>query len=312
MKSKFFLFLSSLFLISMACMGTAIQTSQPSTQSPPTSAPVIATQPLVPETPTTVRTDQRNVRYCILGGIGLKMDVYYPKDLTGASPLTIFIHGGGWSQGDKSELQGSLIQSLLDAGFIVASLNYRLAPDYQFPAMIEDVKCAIRSFRANAEQYGIDPDRIGAWGPSAGGHLVSLLGVTDPGAGFERGEYLEQSSRVQAVVDLYGPADLTVDFSHTFTGLKAKVFGDFDLTKASPVTYITPDDPPFLILQGDQDRVVPLSQSQLLYEAMIAAGMQAELVIVKGGDHGFSDPNTTPNREEIIAMIVTFFGERLK
>jgi acetyl esterase/lipase len=191
-------------------------------------------------------------------------------------------------------------------------LNYRLAPEYPFPAQLEDVKCAVRSFRANAEQYGIDPDRIGVWGPSAGGHLVNMLGVTDPAAGFERGEYLDQSSRVQAVVDLFGPADLTIDFSRTFVNLKASVFANYDLAKASPITYISPDDPPFLILQGDRDRVVPLSQSQLLYEAMIAGGMQAELVVVKDGDHGFTDPNTTPNREEITAMIVKFFEEQLK
>lgn len=310
MKNSSFLSLVLLFLISLACGRTSNPTIVPVSQSPSAMPEPSATTP--PATPTTARTDQRNITYCTMDGVELKMDVYYPKSADEKTPLVIYIHGGGWSGGDKSETQGRLIPSLLDAGFTVASLNYRLAPDYPFPAQLEDVKCAIRSFRANAEQYGIDPDRIGVWGPSAGGHLVSMLGVTDPAAGFERGEYLDQSSRVQAVVDMYGPADLTVDFSQTFVNLKDMVFGSYDLAKASPVNYVSADDPPFLILQGDQDPVVPLSQSQLLYDAMIAGGMQVELIVVQGGDHGFTNPNTIPNREEIIALFMDFFEKTLK
>ncbi|MBI2334037.1 MAG: alpha/beta hydrolase [Chloroflexi bacterium] len=310
MKRLSFLSLVLAILISMACAGTSSPTVAPVPREPfATPEPPATTLPI---TPTSVRTNQRDVTYCTTDGVELKMDVYYPANATRTTPLVVFIHGGGWSQGDKAETQGRLVPSLLDAGFTVASLNYRLAPEYPFPAQLEDVKCAIRSFRANADQYGIDPNHIGMWGPSAGGHLVSMLGVTDPAAGFERGEYLDRSSRVQAVVDMYGPADLMVDFSQTYVDLKDMVFGDFDLAKASPVTYISADDPPFLILQGDQDPVVPLSQSQSFYDAMIASGMQAELVVVQGGDHGFNNPSTTPNRDEIIAKVVQFFEEHLK
>lgn len=310
MKRPAFLSLVLMILVSLACARMVSPTVVPTPQSPSATPEPSATTP--PSTPTTARSNQRNVTYCTMDGIELKMDVYYPKVADEKSPLVIYIHGGGWSGGDKSEAQGRLIPSLLDAGFTVASLNYRLAPEYPFPAQLEDVKCAIRSFRANAEQYGIDPDRIGVWGPSAGGHLSSMLGVTDQTAGFERGEYLDRSSRVQAVVDMYGPADLSVDFSQTYANLKNMVFGNYDLAQASPVNYVSADDPPFLILQGDQDPVVPLSQSQLLYDAMIAGGMQAELVVVQGGDHGFTNPNTTPNREEIIALFMEFFEKTLK
>jgi acetyl esterase/lipase len=255
----------------------------------------------------------RNITYCTVDQVELKMDVYSPRSTAGATPLVIFIHGGGWSEGNK--MSGEYLfdaPALLDLGYTVASLNYRLAPDYKFPAMIEDVKCAVRSFRAHAGDYQIDPDSIGVWGTSAGGHLVNLVGTTDAGAGFEVGEYLEQSSRVQAVLDMYGPADMTVDFSNAFIELKESVFGDFDLVKASPVTFVSPDDPPFLILQGDSDHVVPLSQSQAFYDSLTAAGVDAQLVVVQGGGHGFHTLNISPSRAELSAMIVEFFEEHLQ
>src|SRR5258708_29883266 len=148
--------------------------------------------------------------------------------------------------------------------------------------MIEDVKCAVRFLRAQAGTYHIDPKEIGVWGGSAGGHLVSLLGVTDQRAVFEVGKYSDQTSRVQAVVDLFGPADLTVFFSDAYLQqLRESVFGSFDLAKASPVTYITADDPPFLIMQGDADKTVPFSQSQEFYNKLVAAGVSAKLIVVK-------------------------------
>ncbi len=253
-----------------------------------------------------------NVTYCVMDGIDLKLDIYFPKTTSGATPLAVFIHGGGWNKGDKGDGQGQFeIPALLEAGFTVTSLNYRLAPDYPFPAMIEDVKCAIRSLRAHAAEFHIDPKRIGVFGDSAGAHLANLIGVTGPEAGFDNGEYLDQSSRVRAVVDLFGPADLTVDFSKSFADLREPVLGDFDPLKASPVNYATPDDPPFLILQGDADRTVPLSQSELFYKALQAGGVEATLVVVKNGDHGFQAPGITPTRPEITQMIVDFFVEHV-
>lgn len=141
--------------------------------------------------------------------------------------------------------------------------------------------------------------------------------MTDESAGFEVGEYLDQSSRVQAVVDLFGPADLTIGFSRTYEGMAQYVFGTDDPTHpvfraASPVTYITPDDPPFLILHGDRDQTVPLIQSQEFYDKLTAAGVESQLVIVIGGDHGLNNSQEFPPREDLINLIAQFFEENLK
>jgi acetyl esterase/lipase len=241
------------------------------------------------------------------------MDVYFPAIQNGPAPAIVYVHGGGWSQGDKSNgVVNSETSLLTNTGFVVFSVNYRLAP----PAMIEDVKCAIRSIRAHAAEYNIYPNHIGALGASAGGHLVSLLGTSDTGAGFDIGEYLEYSSRVQAVVDLFGPPDLTLqNFSDEQIQNAGQVFTADQLVPASPVTYISPDDPPFLILHGDRDSVVPLEQSQVLYNALTSGGVSADLVIVQNAGHGFqSDTNVAihPTYQQISQLIVEFFERQLK
>ncbi len=257
---------------------------------------------------------QRDVTYCTVDGVDLKMDVILPKHVSGPAPLAVFIHGGGWSSGDKRGGDGFRdMPALLDAGYIVATLNYRLAPEYVFPAMIEDVKCAIRSLRAHAAEYHIDPDRIGLWGMSAGSHLALLTGLSDSSAGFDVGQYLDQSSRVNAVVDMSGPSDLTIDFSATFDA-KQYAFGDFDRVKASPVTYVSADDPPILIMQGDQDTVVPLDsgEAQELYDRLTDAGVTTKMVVVKNGPHLLTAPDESPSREELSGMIVDWFNQYVK
>jgi acetyl esterase/lipase len=261
---------------------------------------------------------QKDITYCTVDGVDLKLDLYFPKSLSGATPIVVFVHGGGWSAGDKSSGSGGTdFPSLLDAGFIVGSVNYRLAPQYKFPAMIEDVKCAIRFLRSSASTYNINPDKIGVWGGSAGGHLVSLLGTSDKSAGWDVGQYLDQSSRVQAVVDMFGPADLTTSFSGAYQKIAQNVFGTTSFSDpifkaASPVTYITPDDPPFLILQGDSDKTVPLSQSQEFNDKLAAGGVSTKLIIVKGGPHGLNSPGEVPSRTQLSQMIVDFFTLHLK
>jgi acetyl esterase/lipase len=339
MKKKFTLLLIALLALSLSCSFLTGSLTQPA--SPTEGAPSISTvyaYPSVTPLPTpqgytvpsasqptlhppgggtglakhTSKID-KDITYCTMDNVDLKLDLYFPKSLNGPTPIAVFVHGGGWSSGDKSAGAGALdFSALLDAGFIVGSVDYRLAPQYQFPAMIEDVKCAIRFLRANAGNYNINPDKIGVWGGSAGGHLVSMLGVTDSSAGFDVGQHLDQSSRVQAVVDMFGPADLTTGFSSAYVNLRSSVFGTFDLAKASPVTYITSEDPPFLILQGDADTTVPLSQSQEFYDKLTAAGVSAQLVIVHGGPHGLGSPNESPSRAELTNMIVQFFEAHLK
>ena len=262
-----------------------------------------------------------DITYCTPAGVPQKLDVMYPASFNGKpTPVAVYIHGGGWTQGDKDTGVGAKdIPGILARGYIVVSLNYRLAPQYKWPAQITDVKCAIRHLRANAATYKLDPNKIGVWGGSAGGHLVSMLGTTDKSAGFDVGEYLDQSSRVQAVADLFGPSDLPAMAAGNSAGPITSVFGaqsrdDPILFKASPVTYITPDDPPFLILQGDKDTTVPMQQSQELYDKLKAAGVTATLVIVKNAEHSFrpSGGAISPSRAELAKMIADFFDQYLK
>ena len=167
--------------------------------------------------------------------------------------------------------------------------------------------------------YGLDADRIGAWGGSAGGHLVSLLGLTDPSAGFEgSGGYSEQSSRVQAVVDMFGPTDLTQSFNGANRRILEQVFGAADsgsdiLKRASPVSHVSNDDPPFLILHGEKDRLVPISQSQELYDQLKLAHVPATLIVVKNAGHGFARVagRISPTRSEITKIIADFFDRDL-
>lgn len=280
-----------------------------------------ATAATTPFDPARAGTTALDVTYCTAAGTELKMDLYYPQAAAEPAPVVIYIHGGGWSDGDKADGAGAHdIPALVDAGFLVASVNYRLAPEYQFPAMIEDVSCAVRHLRARAVEYNLDPERIGAWGGSAGGHLAALLGTAEDGLFAGSAEYGEESSRVQAVVDMFGPSDLTRDFEGgAGSRLGSEVFGTSDLSspaleEASPLTHVSADDPPFLILHGEDDRLVPLDQSQLLYDAMLAAGVPAELVVVKNAGHSFKPEGgrPEPGREEISRMIVEFFSRELK
>ena len=271
--------------------------------------------------PAKLGTVARDIIYGTAGNVLLKLDIYYPKACDGAVPAVVYVHGGGWTQGDKSGGAGAVeIPELVNRGYLVAAVNYRLAPQYQFPAQIEDVKNAIRFLRANAASYGVDTARFGAMGGSAGGHLVALLGTTDTSAGLEgAGGYADRSSRVQAVVDLFGPSDLSIMFPGNSVIILEQVFGTRDprsekARMASPVTYVSPDDPPFLILHGDKDTLVPLSQSRILYDRLLAAGVTANLVVVKNGGHGFTPVGgaISPTRLELTNAIADFFDKYLK
>jgi acetyl esterase/lipase len=260
-----------------------------------------------------------DVTYCTSAeGIALQMDVYYPASLAAPAPAVVFIHGGGWSSGDKRQ-GAQLFRGLVAFDFVVVSLNYRHAPEFPYPAQIQDVKCALRSLRANAVAHGIDSARIGAMGSSAGAHLAAILGLTEATPGWDTGQYLDQSSRVAAVVDFFGPMDLTQPFPGIASAIGEQVFGatspdDRVLVEASPVTYITADDPPFLIIHGAADEFVPPSQSQILYDRLTAAGVPAELVLVENGRHAFiADTNpVSPSREALVLRVVEFFNEHLK
>ena len=265
---------------------------------------------------------QKDVTYCTADGVQLKMDLYLPAGGANAppAPAVIYAHGGSWRAGDKSEAE-LLAPGLVASGYVVASINYRLAPQYRWPAQIEDVKCAIRSLKANAAQYNLDPSRIGLWGASAGGHLVSLAGLAGPQAGLEgNGGYPEQSSNVQAVVDMFGPSDFTVPpdpgSAPRIEALLGKPLAQAGalLAQASPVTYVSKDAPPFLILHGDKDTVVPFSQSQTLYDRLKAAGASATLLTVKNAEHALipSGGPISPGLIELGRIILDFFDRNVR
>jgi len=265
----------------------------------------------------------RDVVYGVGGITPLKLDIYIPDETIACpAPAVVFIHGGGWRQGDKYP---SRVGLLAEQGFFAVSINYRLSGEAVFPAAVEDAKCAVRWLRAHAEQYNIDVDRIGVWGGSAGGHLSLMVGLVDGGAGLEgSGGWGEYSSRVQAVTSFYGPTDLT-----TFAEARGQQYRDLahhafiggslaDLPEAfrlaSPLYHVTRDDPPLLMVHGDADPVVPLAQSRRLLDAYRERDMEATLTVVENAGHGFkpvNDGEISPTLAEINQQVIDFFVEHL-
>lgn len=287
-----------------------------------TGAPTPAQPPRSTRTPlfdlALVGKIDRDVTYCTADGVALKLDLYHPLMTRGGlAPVVVNVHGGSWMGGDKAHSETLAdIPELVSRGYLVAAVNYRLAPKSKFPAQIEDVKCAVRYLRAHATTYTLDPNRIGALGCSAGGHLVAMLGLTDGHAEFEgKGDYPNESSRVQAVVAMSAPADFTlVSYNQTHAQIFASVFGatsitDTILTRFSPVNYVSKNAPPFFIVGGDKDQTVPAQQSEVLYRRLIDVGAPASLQIVQNAHHCLPDPppSMEPSRETITRMIADFF-----
>ncbi|MCM8820396.1 MAG: alpha/beta hydrolase [Candidatus Omnitrophica bacterium] len=256
----------------------------------------------------------RDIVYAEINGEKLLMDIYIPENQK-PLPLVVWIHGGGWKKGSKENCYPAL--RLLPYGYAVASINYRLTGIASFPAQLEDCKSAIRYLRANGAKYNLNTEKIGVWGSSAGGHLAALLGTTGDISDFDKGDYLEFSSKVQAVCDYYGPSSISdMHWRSDRYGnspeqlLIGKGEGDFTekAKKASPVTYVNNDSAPFFIVHGDKDNVVHISQSKLLYDSLLKAGVDVEIHIIKGAGHG--GPEFT--RQDIIEKVVSFFDSYLK
>jgi acetyl esterase/lipase len=257
------------------------------------------------------------VRYCN----GQEARITEPIGAQGALPAAVYVHGGDWVSGDENTggfIINGIGPALLDHGFVVVSLDYRLGPRAHWPDQIVDVKCAIRYLRANAAQFHIDPAEIGAWGQSAGGHLVALLGTAGPSAGWDIGAYADESSGVQAVVDMAGPSDLLTLGNQGAATLVAGTFirllGDVprkqvgaDLKQASPTTYAAAGDPPFLILYSNNDQIVSPKQSQELAWDLGAAGVPHQLVMVQHGGHAFDTKGEVPSEGAIVNAVVDFF-----
>jgi acetyl esterase/lipase len=268
------------------------------------------------------------VEYCSPNNNPLAMDIYTPPaGTTRPAPVALYVHGGGLLFGDRkltgvgntlADHDGALftpLQQQLNArGFVVASIDYRLPPATAWPGQIQDAKCAVRFLRAHAGDLGIDQNRIVAWGSSAGGLLVSLLGLTDRSAGFDGGQYLDQSSAVSAVVDMFSPADLT-NLAGAESIMKAAVwltFGNSEQARraASPIDYAHPGAPPFLILHGTDDTEIPLRQSQILADRLHAANVPTTFIQVSGAAHSLATPGQTPTPQQLTTTIVDFLTQR--
>jgi acetyl esterase/lipase len=229
-------------------------------------------------------------------------------------PVIVWIHGGGWQGGSKENTLGL---AFVPKGYALASINYRLSQHAVFPAQIQDCKAAIRWLRANASKYHLDAEHIGVWGTSAGGHLVALLGTTGNLKELEGdGGNLDQSSRVQAVVDWFGPTDFTHGWprfnppnSPVARLLGGPVTENKDkAAQASPVTHVSKDAAPFLIMHGDKDNLVPLSQSEELAEALKKAGVEVTFRALQGSGHGGPAFMNPENRK----LIEDFFNKHLR
>ncbi|MGE0434736.1 MAG: alpha/beta hydrolase fold domain-containing protein [Planctomycetota bacterium] len=213
------------------------------------------------------------------------LDIYLPAG-TGPHPVLLWLPGGAWTTGDKSNDPPTL---MLQYGFAVVSINYRKLPQAAMPDQIRDVTAAVRWIRAWSERFHFNPLAIGAWGASTGGHLAALLGTASTHQDFGGGPNAAFSSSVQAVCDWYGPADLAAmsDVAKV-KELLGNAQGDeltYRCRAASPITYVDRNDPPFLIQHGDADRVVPVDQSVRLHEALRAAGVHSTLHKVPGAGH---------------------------
>ena len=263
--------------------------------------------------------------------VAMKMDILKPQSKT-SLPAIVYVTGGGFINANKDNgIQ--LRMHLAEAGYVVASIEYRVAPTAVFPQPLEDVKASIRYLRANAKKFNIDPDRIGIVGGSAGGYLTAMAGVTSGTTTFDKGENLDQSSSVKAAVDLYGLSDLTrigddysdavkeahksagatealwVNGSPVFGGRDGGILADPAAAKAAdPMTYVGKNSAPMLLMHGTKDFVVSPSQTDLLFQVLRKEGIPSDRYLVEGAAHG----GVYWDQAEALSIITDFFNKYLK
>lgn len=263
--------------------------------------------------------------------VAMKMDLLVPQQQT-PMPAIVFVTGGGFINANKDNYIQERLQ-LAEQGYVTATIQYRVAPTVRFPAPLEDVKAAIRYLRAHADQFSINPEKIGIMGGSAGGYLAAMAGTSNGYHQFDKGDNLTYSSDVQAVVDLYGLSDLTkvgegydahiqqlhmssgatealwVNGSPVFGGTDGGIMADPAATKAAnPITYISERTPPFLLMHGDADTVVSPHQTERLHQALVAAGISSQRYVVKNATHG----GVYWVQPEVMKIIIDFFDAQLK
>jgi acetyl esterase/lipase len=260
----------------------------------------------------------------------LQLDLWVP-DTPSPAPLVVYVHGGGFMFGDRRYLPETLrpdqlFEALVAAGLAVATIDYRHALEAPFPAQLHDAKAAVRYLRAHAGELGISTARIGVMGESAGGHIAALVGLTAHRPDLEGTHgVLGESSAVDVVVDWYGPADLSTMPRHTLPPqIAAKLppelvtppedqltrgLAGSALADASPITHVTPDAPPFLLVHGTADWLVPYAQSEQLHAALTAAGVSSTLVPAEGAEHIFDGHDDI---DSLVRLSVEYLSEALR
>lgn len=278
------------------------------------SAPAPASAPASASALAPIETEN-DVVYTKAGETELKLDVIRPGSGDGPFPAIIVIHGGAWRAGTRKD-NAALQQDLARRGYVTISPQYRFCPKETFPAQVHDVKAAVRWLKTNAAKYHVDPERIGTVGFSAGGHLSLMLGVTSEKDGLE-GDAAPgaPNTRIQAVVNFFGPTDLGAD---DIPPISKPLVKDFlggtpqekpeASAKASPLTYVTSDDPPILTFQGTKDPLVPHSQAVKLTEAMTKAGVPGRVELLVGAGHGWGGTDQQSTKADTFA----FFDKYLK
>ncbi len=256
-----------------------------------------------------------DIPYSRANSIELRLDIAHPAGGEGPFPAVVVLYGGAWRVGNKWGNRPTLIE-FARRGYVAIAPQYRHCPRDVFPAQVHDVKAAVRWLRSHAAEYRVDVDHVGAMGFSSGGHLSLMLGTTGPEDGLE-GDVPpgSPSSKVQAVVNYFGPSDLTAtDVPDISVGLVRDFLGANplerrDLTaKASPLTYLTRDDAPTLGFHGTRDHLVPFDQSMRLAEAMTRVGVPGRVELIVGAGHGW----TGPEMKRTMANTYAFFDEHLK
>lgn len=258
---------------------------------------------------------EQGIEYANPDGQHLQLNLARPKETSGRSPAVLCIHGGGFRAG-KREGWDKRCQQLAERGFIAATVTYRLAPKYQFPAAVHDVKAAVRWLRANADKYQIDPERIGVVGDSAGGHLAQFLGVTAGVKEFEGEDNKGQSSGVTCVVNYYGPSDFTKSYGKSVDAaevLPLWLGGDDSQEHhrhvlASPLNWVTPHAAPTLLLHGTEDKYVAHEQAVWMHDRLKAADVEVTLLTLNGAGHGFKDADAKRAEDAMFA----FFARHLQ
>jgi acetyl esterase/lipase len=230
-----------------------------------------------------------DIEYCSVGGVSLMLNLALPEEAEGPVPGLIFIHGGAWKSGGR-EVYHFYTYTFARQGYAAATISYRLSGQAEFPAAVEDAKCAVRWMRAHAEDYGIDPNNIAVIGGSAGGHLAMMVGYSDESEFQGEGGYQDVSAAVQAVVNFYGPYDLTTQMAKESGDVKDFLGATYEedpdvYLEASPMQHLDEDDPPTLVFHGTVDDIVPVAQSDKLAARLKELGVPSEYQRFEGWPH---------------------------